>query len=199
LTKPYSDRLLPDQLPIDLKKKTLIINLTGTLIDHSYKLYTGFEILKRPNVIKFLNELGQFYEIVVFGTEDSTFVEEICQKLDKGEMNIRHKLGKEATCYENGKYVKDLRYINRNMRNVIVIDYDIENLNHDSYNTIILPKFSGDIYDQELLNIIPFLKEMAKPSVTDVRKEIEKLGNYRSHIKFYKLNKKYHQLVPPEV
>jgi hypothetical protein len=40
---------------------------------------------------------------------------------------------------------------------------------------------------------------MAKPTVTDVRKEIEKVGNYRSHIKYYKMNTKYHKLVPQEV
>jgi hypothetical protein len=41
--------------------------------------------------------------------------------------------------------------------------------------------------------------EMAKPTVTDVRKEIEKFGNYRSHIKYYKVTPKYHKLVPAEV
>jgi import inner membrane translocase subunit TIM50 len=158
MTKPYSNKLLPEMLPNDLRKKTLIVNLTGTLIDHNYKFYTGFEILKRPGIQKFLNEMGQYYEIIVFGTEDSTFVEEVCSKLDKSEINIRYKLGKEATCYENGKYVKDLRYINRNMKNVIVIDYDIDNLKYDKYNTIILPKFEGDTKDRDLISIIPFLK-----------------------------------------
>ena len=71
MTKPYSNRLLPEQLPIDARKKTLVINLTGTLTTHSYKFGTGFEILKRPGIIKFLNELGPLYEIIVFGTEDS--------------------------------------------------------------------------------------------------------------------------------
>ncbi len=71
MTKPYSNRLLPEQLPIDARKKTLVINMTGTLTTHSYKFGTGFEILKRPGVVKFLNELGPLYEIIVFGTEDS--------------------------------------------------------------------------------------------------------------------------------
>ena len=158
MTKPYSNKLLPDMLPNDFRKKTLIINLTGTMIDHSYKFYTGFEILKRPGLQRFINEMGQYYEVIVFGTEDSSFVEEVCSKLDKNEMNIRYKLGKEATCYENGRYVKDLRYINRNMKNVVVIDYDIENLKYDKYNTIILPKFEGDTADRDLIQIIPFLK-----------------------------------------
>ena len=71
MTKPYSNKLIPEQLPIDVRKKTLVINMTGTLTTHSYKFGTGFEILKRPGIIKFLNELGPLYEIIVFGTEDS--------------------------------------------------------------------------------------------------------------------------------
>ena len=31
----------------------------------------GFEIIKRPGVNKFLLEMGNYYEVVVFGTEDS--------------------------------------------------------------------------------------------------------------------------------
>jgi hypothetical protein len=31
----------------------------------------GFEIIKRPGLNKFLLELSNHYEIVVFGTEDS--------------------------------------------------------------------------------------------------------------------------------
>lgn len=31
---------------------------------------TGFQILKRPGVLRFLNEVGPLYEVVIFGTEE---------------------------------------------------------------------------------------------------------------------------------
>ncbi len=163
---PYYHKLLPDtiDLPGHPQKKTLIINLNKTLIKYQYKLGSGFEILKRPGLMRFLQELGQNYEIVIWGTEDSQFVDEICQKLDQFEMNIRYKLGKEATRLHHGKYVKDLNFINRNLKNVIVIDYDPQSVKFHPQNTIIIPEFTGDSNDRELLQTIIFLKGKLKLS-----------------------------------
>lgn len=53
------------------KKKTLVLNLNKTLVDWNYAMGTGFEIVKRPGLAKFLQELSEHYEIVVFDTMDS--------------------------------------------------------------------------------------------------------------------------------
>jgi import inner membrane translocase subunit TIM50 len=73
-------------------------------------------------------------------------------------MNIKYKLGKEATRLDNGRYVKDLRFLNRNLKNVIVIDFDPENVKYTPLNAVIIPEYTGDVKDRELMNIIPFLK-----------------------------------------
>lgn len=31
----------------------------------------GFEIIKRPGLARFLQEMGKHYELVIFGTEDA--------------------------------------------------------------------------------------------------------------------------------
>lgn len=115
-------------------------------------------------------------------------------------------MGKEATRLENGRYVKDLRYLNRNLKNVICVDFDIENVKYTPANTVIIPEFTGDVKDRELMNIIPFLKgifliklDMAKPNVTDVPKELGEYGNFRPQLKYYKKNPKYHSLLPKDV
>jgi len=33
---------------------------------------TGFEIIKRPGLNRFLQEMGKVYEVVIFGTEDAS-------------------------------------------------------------------------------------------------------------------------------
>lgn len=35
------------------------------------KMGHGFEIIKRPGLARFLQEMGKSYELVIFGTEDS--------------------------------------------------------------------------------------------------------------------------------
>jgi import inner membrane translocase subunit TIM50 len=188
LTLPYYEKIISDSIesvdnpPI----KTLVINLNKTLVNYEYKFGKGFEILKRPGLINFLQEMGQIYEVVIFGTEDSYFVEEVVRNLDEFEMNIRYKLGKEALRLVNGHYVKDLNFLNRDLRNVICIDYNPENVLFHQENLVLLPEFNGDGKDRELIQSIFFLKEMANPNVIDIRKELEKYGNYQPYINFNK-------------
>ena len=69
MTSPYYHKLIPD--PDGSMQKTLVINLNKTLISYSYQMGKGFEIIKRPGLNKFLLEMSNYYEIVVFGDEDS--------------------------------------------------------------------------------------------------------------------------------
>ncbi len=66
---PFYTKLLPDSEPGS--DKTLVINLNKTLISYTYEMGTGFKIIKRKGLEKFLLELSNYYEIVIFGTEDS--------------------------------------------------------------------------------------------------------------------------------
>ena len=45
--------------------------------------------------------------------------------------------------WHKGRYIKDLKYLNRDLKNVIVIDKDIENVKKHPHNAIILKEFHG--------------------------------------------------------
>lgn len=66
---PFYNKLLPDTQ--QGHEKTLVINLNKTLISYDYEMGTGFKVIKRKGLEKFLLEMSNYYEIVVFGTEDS--------------------------------------------------------------------------------------------------------------------------------
>ena len=52
-------------------------------------------------------------------------------KIDPKQMYIRGVLGREAMVWKNGEFIKDLKYLNRDLRKVIVIDRKLENVkNH---------------------------------------------------------------------
>jgi len=40
---------------------------------------------------------------------------------------------------------------------------------------------------------------MAKPTVTDIRKELEKYGSFKPHLKYYNSTPKYQKLIPKDV
>jgi import inner membrane translocase subunit TIM50 len=46
--------------------------------------------------------------------------------------------GKESMVWSNGRYIKDLSYLNRDPRGVIIIDKDIRNIGKHPQNAIIL-------------------------------------------------------------
>lgn len=83
LTRPPVEKLLQDKpnMPGMVFPKTLVLNLRGTLIHSEYKvifylLYVyqfgqGFEILKRPGLSVFLQRMSRFYEVVIFGDEET--------------------------------------------------------------------------------------------------------------------------------
>lgn len=71
---------------------------------------------------------------------------------------ISHILGKEASTRYQGLNIKDLNYLNRDLKNIIAIDFKEENLKKHSKNLVLLPAFKGEETDSEFKYIIPFLK-----------------------------------------
>jgi import inner membrane translocase subunit TIM50 len=74
---------------------------------------------------------------------------------------IMARLGRESTLLKNGKYVKDLSYMNRDLKDIIYIDFDDEKAAFHKDNVLILPRWEGDNNDRELYDIIPFLESKA--------------------------------------
>lgn len=62
---PFYYKVLPTNL--EPNKKTLVISLNKTIINYNYKMGTGFQVTKRPGLDKFLFDLSNKYEIVIFG------------------------------------------------------------------------------------------------------------------------------------
>ena len=59
---------------------------------------------------------------------------------------------------KNGKYIKDLSYLNRDIREIIYIDYDDEKGEFHRDNVLLIPRWEGDFNDRELYDIMPFLE-----------------------------------------
>jgi len=85
-------------------------------------------------------------------------VEPIVKSIDKMQNKISYVLSKEASTRSNGKIIKDLDFLNRDLKSVLAIDFKEENLQKHKNNLILLPAFNGEETDSEFNNIIPFLK-----------------------------------------
>ncbi|PGH04006.1 hypothetical protein AJ80_08590 [Polytolypa hystricis UAMH7299] len=165
---PAFEKLLPDEDPMLRQPYTLVLSMEDLLVHSEWSREHGWRVAKRPGVDYFLRYLNQYYELVIFTTVQSMMADQVLRKLDPYRI-IRWPLFREATKYEDGDYVKDLSYLNRDLSKVILIDTNAAHAKRQPENAIILDKWKGDPKDKSLVSLIPFLEYMAGMGIDDVR------------------------------
>lgn len=168
-TEPAFNDLLPPPPPEPYKRPlTLVLTLDDLLIHSDWTAQKGWKTAKRPGLDYFLGYLSQYYEIVIFSSNYMQFGEAIIQKLDPFHAFISYSLFREAARYVDGKVVKDLSLMNRDLSKMIIVD-----VNPDSYalqpkNAIPMEPWDGKP-DDRLIKLIPFLEYLATQPLKDVR------------------------------
>ena len=177
---PPLDKLLPDlpKMPPGYgTPKTLVLDLKGTILSTEYAFGKGYVIMKRPGLTEFLQKMSKMYEVVILCEEETFFTSQLAESLDPDRMIFTARMGRECLCYRGGELVKDLSYLNRDLKNVVIIDKSTQMVRLQPDNAIILPEFTGDENDKALVDLIPFLEHLVKDRIPDVREEIKKYGH----------------------
>uniref|UniRef100_K3WIV8 Mitochondrial import inner membrane translocase subunit TIM50 n=1 Tax=Globisporangium ultimum (strain ATCC 200006 / CBS 805.95 / DAOM BR144) TaxID=431595 RepID=K3WIV8_GLOUD len=179
-TDPSREKLLPDwpipQVPADTPPvPVLVLDLEDTLVHSEWSRKHGWRHAKRPGVDEFLETLCQYYEIVIFS--QNPMAEEVVMKLDPKQCAL-HILSRDATRYLKGAHVKDLANLNRDLRQVVIVDDDPAAYQLQPENAIPIKPFTNGSArdDRELTELIPFLKALASERVPDFRTV---LGEFR--------------------
>ncbi|SMR41397.1 unnamed protein product [Zymoseptoria tritici ST99CH_1E4] len=174
-TEPSFPKLLPDVPESQRPPMTLVLSLEDLMIHTTWDTKNGYRTAKRPGIDYFIRYLSQYYELVLFTSAPRAMADPIVAKLDPFHF-IMWPLGREATKYENGEYVKDLSYLNRPLNKTLIIDTHAPHVKNQPENAIIIPKWSGDPKDphvKDLVALIPFLEYVATVGVDDVRPVLE--------------------------
>ena len=82
----------------------------------------------------------------------------IVAALDPKGQFVHHRLGKEYTVYRDGKHIKDLSRINRDISRVIIVDDDPECFSLQPENAIPISKWEGDRKDTALRDLTSFIE-----------------------------------------
>jgi mitochondrial import inner membrane translocase subunit TIM50 len=170
--EPAFEKLLPDPDPMFERPYTLCISLEDMLVHSEWTREHGWRIAKRPGADYFLHYLSQYYELVLFTTVPYAMGEPLIRKLDPYRF-IVWPLFREATKYNDGEIVKDLSYLNRDLSKVIMIDTNASHVRNQPENAIVLPKWTGDPKDTDLVSLIPFLEYIHTMQYKDVRDVIK--------------------------
>ena len=180
-----SDYLLPPKKLEYMNKKTLILDLDETLvhsttssleksdiildIDFEGILYNIY-VLIRPGAENFIKQLSNFFELVIFTASLSKYASPLLDKLDK-DKNIKYRLYREHCTFLNGIYIKELKRLNRDLKDVIIVDNSPLAYAFNMENGLPIKSWYEDKNDNEFEVIFPLLMFLSK--VDDVREYIK--------------------------
>ena len=166
-------------------KYSLLINLDETLIYND-----NGKIILRPNLYNFLEMVKELYEIIIFSFESNLFIDNTVEIIEQKNKYFDYILySNYFTLNNNGKLVKDLEALGRNIKNIIVIDSKSHIEKKYKNNLILIKGFYGnDLIDINLLKILGYILQNIKKEnyEDDIRLCIQK---YKSIIKTYLMNK----------
>jgi Dullard-like phosphatase family protein len=134
------------------KKFCLVLDIDET-ISHSLKLSFGYYFLVRPGAIYFLKEVSKYYEIIIFTSSPKNYADNILNKIDISRNLISHRLYRNHVVYENGKSVKNLNKLGRDLTKTIFIDNLRTNAKYNLNNLCSITTWISDIFDDKLIKL----------------------------------------------
>ena len=192
LTPFNHSKILPNEFLLPKKssefsnKKTLILDLDETLVHSSFTPFENNDIvlnvdfdgmiydiyvLVRPGAEYFIKNISKYYELVIFTASLSNYASPLLDILDK-EDNIKYRLYRENCTFMNGIYIKDLKKLNRNLKDLVIVDNSPLAYTLDIDNGLPIKTWYEDKNDIELFKISGILEFLAKTG--DVRNYIRK-------------------------
>ncbi|PGH12924.1 hypothetical protein AJ80_06529 [Polytolypa hystricis UAMH7299] len=174
--------LLPPLQPHLQDRKCLVLDLDETLVHSSFKVlekadftipveiegqYHNIYVIKRPGVDQFMKRVGELYEVVLFTASVSKYGDPLLDQLDIHKV-IHHRLFRDSCYNHQGNYVKDLSQVGRDLRETIIIDNSPTSYIFHPQHAIPISSWFSDAHDNELLDLIPVLEDLAGSQVRDV-------------------------------
>ncbi|KAG0679240.1 mitochondrial inner membrane protein required for protein import [Pichia californica] len=176
----FTDLLPPQPAGPYAQPMTLVLELDDLLVHSAWNYKKGWQTAKRPGLDYFLGYLSQYYEIVIFSRSSMAFAENTVAKLDPYHAFISYSLFKEVCRSKDGKLIKDLSLLNRDLSKVVIIDPDQDCYSMQPENAIPVAKWNGK-KDDGLIKLIPFLEYLATSHTKDVR-DVLKSFDDKDHI-----------------
>lgn len=126
---------------------------------------------KRPHLEIFLDEMGKYYNLVVFTASQKEYANPLLNLIETNKTKFTNRFFRDnCTINANGFYVKDLSILKVNLKDVILLDNNAVSYEYNPQNGIPITTWLSDRKDNELMNYIDLLKFLS--DVEDVRQYI---------------------------
>lgn len=171
-------------------KKTLVLDLDETLIFSTFFEYSepkhDFEIClevggkicknfvqKRPFLDEFMNSISEMYDVVIFTASTRNYCKAITDIIAPNIPDQKILSREHCTIY-NGLYVKKISNINRDIKDIVIIDNNYLSFILDPENGYECPSYNGQKNDRFLIDtLLPMLIKIN--NYDDVRVALKEL------------------------
>ena len=180
------------QLDSNIKKNNLNNNNNNNNNDIPSSKSVEAYIRIRPGVDLFLSQMSKYYDIYVYSASSKNYLNTIIKNIDKNNIIKQCYCREDCIIYvedyeidfdkPNNKYnyIKDLKKINKELRNIVFIDNNTISFKLQEKNGIPIKSWYDDYEDLELYKLIPILKNLS--GFYDVRVEISKFVQNKTFI-----------------
>ena len=116
--------------------------------------------------------MSQIYEVVIFTASLSFYASPLIDGIDPSRY-ASHRLYREHCLYCYNAYVKDIKRLGRNPKDIIIVDNSPNSYALQPENAIPILTWIDDMSDTQLIELIPVLELLS--NFDDVRSEIKKI------------------------
>jgi len=158
------------------KEFSLVLDLDETLVHFKEKMEgeVGGILRIRPGLKEFLDEVGKYYELIIFTTATQDYADSLIDAIEEDKIYFDHRLYRGHAVIIDNDFVKDLNRIGRPLDKIIIVDNMPQNFRLQKDNGIMIKAFWGEEnYDRALFDLIKILVNIAKEG-GDLRKGLEK-------------------------
>ncbi len=157
------------------KPYTLVINLDDILVFVPKGTNT---IYLRPGLREFLDNISQYYELIVFSSGIKDYAEQIINFIEIDEKYFDYRLYRQNNNYFNEKNYKDIKKLGRDLKKTIIIDNENDNIeNKIVINNFIINDDCDEINDRVLYNLVNILIKIGNDEPDDIRVFLRKNRN----------------------
>ena len=158
------------------KKYSLVLNLNKTLA-----FYNKGKIALRTGLFSFLSMIKPYYELISFSSEPDNITKSIIKEIESKGKIFDYNFGREHCILYENTLVKDISLIGRDVKNIIIVDYDENSFKLNVENGIKISKFEGyegnnkaddTLYELKIILILIF-----KKNNSDIRMALKEYEN----------------------
>jgi Dullard-like phosphatase family protein len=163
----------------NIKKYSLVLDLEETLIHFKMNSNNNFQgvVDIRPGTIKFLDDISDYYELIVFNEGEQKYTDLLIDSLEQNKIYFEHRFYREHITTDNNDIIKDLVKIGRPLDKILIIDNMPQNFKLQKNNGIMIKSFWGNDPNDNILSELSIILTKIAEDGGDIRNGLIKYKN----------------------